>query len=110
MSNELLKAIESGQFWSRFNHCISSIEDDNILCKWEGKYVCEIQRFSIEQYYFTDKKFHFTLELYSDYGLGPRVYIKEEEIEDFLQGKPCSDGSYLCGKGITKFLKGLLNE
>lgn len=109
MSNELIKAIESGQFWSRFNHCIYSIEDDNILCKWLGKYICEIQKFSIDKY-FTDKKYHLSLEMYSDYGLGPRVYVEEEEIEDFLQGKPCSDGSYLCGKGIAKFLKELIND
>lgn len=107
MNKELIKAIESGLFWSRFNHCIYSIEDDNILCKWLGKYVCEIQKFSIEKY-FTDKKYHLSLEMYSDYGLGPRVYVSEEEIEDFLQGKPCSDGSYLCGKGIERFLKDLL--
>jgi len=109
MSNALIKAIESGQFWSRFSHCIYSIDDDNILCKWMGKYICEIQKFSINKY-FTDGKYLFALEMYSDYGFGPRVYVKEEEIEDFLQGKPCSDGSYLCGKGIAKFLKGLLNE
>jgi hypothetical protein len=36
------------------------------------------------------------------------VYVAEEEIEDFLQGKPCSDGSYLCGRGIKTFLKDLL--
>lgn len=107
MTDELIKAIESGQFWDRFNHCIFSIGDDNILCKWMGKYVCEIQRFELEKYYFTDKKYHFTLEMYSDHGFGPRVYVSEEEIEDFLQGKPCSDGSYLCGKGIDKFLKEL---
>lgn len=109
MTNELLQAIESGLFWSRFNHCIYSIEDDNILCKWLGKYVCEIQKFSIDKY-FTDKKYHLTLEMYSDYGLGPRIYIKEEEIEPFLKGEPCSDGSYLCGKGINKFLKELCSK
>lgn len=109
MTNELIKAIESGHFWSRFNHCIYSIKDDNILCKWQGKYICEIQKFSIDKY-FTDKKYHLTLEMYSDYGLGPRVYVSEEEIENFLQGKPCSDGSYLCGKGIAKFLEELLNN
>lgn len=107
MTNELIKVIESGQFWSRFNHCIYSIDGDNILCKWMGKYVCEIQRFSIEKS-FTDGKYHLSLEMYSDYGLGPRVYVSEEEIEDFLQGKPCSDGSYLCGKGIKTFLRDLL--
>lgn len=107
MTNELIKAIESGLFWSRFNHCIYSIKDDNILCKWLGKYICEIQKFSIDKY-FTDNKYHLSLEMYSDYGLGPRVYVSEEEIEDFLKGKPCSDGSYLCGKGVERFLKDLL--
>ena len=108
MTNKLAKAIESGKFWSKFQHCIHSIGDDTILCKWEGKYVCEIERFSMEQY-FTDNKYHFSIELYSDYGLGPRIYLREEEIEDFLQGKPCYDGSFLCGKGINNFLKELLN-
>ena len=102
-----MEAIESGKFYSKFNHCIYSIKEDSILCKWRGKYVCEIQRFSIEKY-FTDNKYHLTLEMYSDYGFGPRVYVTEEEIEDFLQGKPCSDGSYLCGNGIKTFLRDLL--
>jgi hypothetical protein len=105
MSDKLVEAIESGQFWEKFNHCIYSIGDDNILCNWLGKYVCEIQKFSIQKY--SDKKYHFSLEIDSDSGLGPRIYVKEEEIEDFLQGKPCSDGSYLCGKGIAKFLEEL---
>lgn len=108
MSEKLVEAIESGQFWSRFNHCIFSLGDDSILCKWLGKYVCEIQKFLIEKY-LIDGKYHLSLEMYSDYGLGPRVYVSEEKIEDFLQGKPCSDGSYLCGKGVKDFLKELTN-
>lgn len=108
MNKEIIEAMESGRFYSKFNKSISSIDDGSILCKWQGNYACEIQKFEIYKS-IIDNKYHLTLEMYSDWGLGPRVYVKEEEIEGFLQGKPCTDGSYLYGKGITNFLKELVN-
>lgn len=101
MTQELKTLINSGEFYSRFKHSIYS-PNDFIGLKWIGKYVCEIERFSLQEY-FTDHKIHMQLQLYSDYGIGPIIYINENELESFIKGEPLYDGSYLVGKGLKSF-------
>lgn len=101
MTQELKDLINSGEFYDKLQ---KHIYDPNefIGLRWMGKYVCEISRVSIEEY-FTDHKIHMTLQLYSDHGIGPLIYIEEEEIESFIKGKPIYDDSYLVGRGLKSF-------
>lgn len=101
MKQELKDLINSGEFYNKFSRAICDY-DKFIGLKWLGKYVSEISRVSIEEY-FTDHKIHMKLQLYSDHGIGPIIYINEEEIESFIKGEPIYDGSYLVGKGLKSF-------
>ena len=103
MTKELKELINSGEFYSKFNKAIYDL-DGFIGLKWRGKYVCEISRFSLQEY-FTDHKIHMQLQLYSDYGIGPIIYINEDELESFIKGEPLYDGSYLVGRGLKAFQK-----
>lgn len=98
MTQELKQIIKSGKFYSRFNKRIGD-PTNPILLKWKGKYSCEIRTFSIDSLNL-EGKYVLQIELYSDSGLGPRIWVKEPELEGFLKGEPLSDGSYLFGKGL----------
>ena len=102
MTQDLRQLIESGEFYSRFRKAIHNVVDGCILLKWLGKYVSEIQTFVLDD---LNERHEYVLwlELYSDYGLGPRIMVRESELEDFLNGKPLSDGSYLCGRGLSNW-------
>lgn len=102
MTQELKQMIESGEFYSRFRKAIHNIEDGSIMLKWLGKYVSEIRTFSFDNLN-PRNEYMLWIELYSDYGLGPRILVKESELEDFLEGKPLSDGSHLCGRGMSNW-------
>jgi len=102
MTQELRQMIESGKFYSRFNKRIGD-PTNPILLKWRGKYGCEIQTFSIDR--LKEGKYVLQIELYSDFGLGPRIWVKEPELEGFLKGESLSDGSYLFGKGLKSLLE-----
>lgn len=101
MKQYLKNLINSGEFYRRFNKAICDY-NEFIGLRWLGKYVCEILRISIEEY-FTDHKIHIKLQLYSDHGIGPIIYINEEEIESFIKEEPLYDGSYLVGRGLKSF-------
>ena len=103
MDKQLKNIINSGEFYNKLNKAIYSCEEF-IGLKWRGKYVSEISRVSIDDYSI-DHKIHMTLQLYSDYGIGPILYLNEDEIESFIKGKPVYDGSYLIGKGLKAFQK-----
>ena len=100
MTQELKQMIESGEFYSRFKKAIHNIENDCIMLKWRGKYVSEIQTFALDNLN-NRREYMLWIELYSDYGLGPRILVRESELDDFLEGKPLSDGSYPCGRGVS---------
>lgn len=102
MTQELKQMIESGEFYSRFRKAIHNVEDGCLMIKWHGKYVSEIQTFVLDDLN-SRGEYMLWIELYSDYGLGPRILVRESELEDFLEGKPLSDGSCLCGRGMSNW-------
>lgn len=96
--NELLKEfMESGEFYTLFQRKIFDYESP-ILCRWLGKYTCEITRIA----FFNVPEPDMLLTLYSDSG-GIDVLIRRGEIESFVKGSPSHDGSFLCGKGFGEF-------
>lgn len=96
--NALLKEfIESGEFYTLFQRKIFDYESP-ILCRWLGKYTCEITGIA----FFNVPEPDMFLSLYSDSG-GIDVLIRRGEIESFVKGNPSHDGSFLCGKGFTEF-------
>lgn len=113
VTKKLEEYLESGEFYSCFRKAIFSIEEDNLLLKWLGKYVSEIQAFELYKSHI-DNEYRLTLQLYSDYGLGPRVYVSgDKELVSFLTGGSLGEGSRLVGRGMEKFfsmIKSLLEE
>lgn len=103
MTQALKLFIESGRFYDEFRRRIGDI-DNTILCKWYGKYVCEITKFECNNLR-SSEKYLLAFELYSDYGLGPRVYVTEEQLDDFIKGTPLNDGTKLTGKGLKSFIQ-----
>lgn len=96
--NTLLKEfIESGEFYTLFQRKIFDYESP-ILCRWLGKYTCEITGIA----FFNEPDPDMFLSLYSDSG-GIDVLIRRGEIESFVKGGPSHDGSFLCGKGFVEF-------
>lgn len=96
--NKLLKEfIESGEFYTLFQRKIFDYESP-ILCRWLGKYTCEITGIA----FFNRPDPDMFLSLYSDSG-GIDVLIRRGEIESFVKGGPSHDGSFLCGKGFVEF-------
>jgi hypothetical protein len=96
--NTLLKEfIESGEFYTLFQRKIFDYESP-ILCRWLGKYTCEITGLA----FFNVPEPDMLLTLYSDSG-GIDVLIRRGEIESFIKGDPSHDGSFLCGKGFVEF-------
>ena len=96
--NVLLKEfIESGEFYTLFQRKIFDYESP-ILCRWLGKYTCEITGIV----FFNVSDPDMLLTLYSDSG-GIDVLIRRGEIETFVKGGPSHDGSFLCGKGFEEF-------
>jgi hypothetical protein len=96
--NVLLKEfIESGEFYTLFQRKIFDYESP-ILCRWLGKYTCEITGLA----FFNVPEPDMLLTLYSDSG-GIDVLIRRGEIESFIKGDPSHDGSFLCGKGFVEF-------
>lgn len=96
--NELLKEfMESGEFYTLFQRKIFDYESP-ILCRWLGKYTCEITGIA----FFNVPEPDMLLTLYSDSG-GIDVLIRRGEIESFVKGGPSHDGSFLCGKGFVEF-------
>ena len=96
--NVLLKEfIESGEFYTLFQRKIFDYESP-ILCRWLGKYTCEITGLA----FFNVPDPDMLLTLYSDSG-GIDVLVRREEIESFVKGSSSHDGSFLCGKGFVEF-------
>ena len=96
--NVLLKEfMESGEFYTLFQRKIFDYKSP-ILCRWLGKYPCEITGLG----FFNEPEPDMWLTLYSDSG-GIQVLIHREEIESFVKGSPSHDGSFLCGKGFEEF-------
>lgn len=102
MTQELKQMIKSGEFYSRFRKAIHNVEDGCLMIKWRGKYVSEIQTFVLDDLN-SRGEYMLWIELYSDYGFGPRILVRESELDDFLEGKPLSDGSCLCGRGMSNW-------
>lgn len=96
--NKLLEEfMDSGEFQNLFYRKINDWQSP-FLCRWLGKYTCEITGLTFFNTYEPDM----LLKLYSDSG-GIDVLIRREEIESFVKGNPSHDGSFLCGKGFKEF-------
>jgi hypothetical protein len=97
MNTSLKEFMESGEFYNLFQRKIFDYESP-ILCRWLGKYTCEITGIAFLNGYDPDM----LLTLYSDSG-EIDVLIRRGEIESFVKGDPSHDGSFLCGKGFEEF-------
>lgn len=96
--NTLFKEfMESGEFYTLFQRKIFDYESP-ILCRWLGKYTCEITGLA----FLNGPDPDMLITLYSDSG-GIEVLIRRGEIESFVKGGPSCDGSFLCGKGFEEF-------
>lgn len=97
MNTSLKEFMESGEFYTLFQRKIFDYESP-ILCRWLGKYTCEITGLA----FLNGSDPDMLLTLYSDSG-GIDVLIRRGEIESFVKGSPSHDGSFLCGKGFEEF-------
>ena len=82
---------------------IHSIKNDALMIKWCGKWWCEITKFELPlswEYGLNKPEGFLGFELWSDYGMGPRVYVPYNKIKSFLKGGPLEDGTRLGGPGL----------
>lgn len=110
MSELLKQYLESGKLWNLLYHIFSGPNWDHWCgIKWEGKYFCEVQKFAFQGGY-GNWQLTLAIELYSDYGLGPRIYVDEKDLEAFLLGEPMENGNQLVGRGMDYLLEQLINS
>ena len=92
---------------SQLQRRIHSIGKDALMIKWRGKWWCEITKFEMPlswKYRLSKPEGFLGFELWSDYGMGPRVYVPYDKIKSFLHGEPLEDGTRLGGPGLKDMI------